>query len=228
MGLHHDAGRSIPSLRIFTADAIAGGNTGRRRSVALSGRPTSMIWPMTAWATEAAAFACLLAAAANDIMARIIPNRLVLAVMIAGFSLRLLPGPGMLWASLAVWAVVLGLLAVPASYAVLGWGDAKLIAAVTLLVPPGEVVSLLPAIAIAGGVLACAYLAARQVLRYTTPPCVQSPGIPRPGLAGILDREHARILAKEPMPYALAVLGGVAYQTASEAVRCWPATYCWR
>jgi prepilin peptidase CpaA len=185
-----------------------------------------MIWPMSTWAIEVAAFACLLAAAAADIMARIIPNRLVLAVMIAGFALRLLASPRMLWASLAVWVVVLGLLGVLASYAVLGWGDAKLIAAVTLLVPPGEVASLLPAIAIAGGVLACAYLAAWRVFRHTTPSCVQSPDITRRGLAGILDREHARILAKEPMPYALAVLGGVVYQTASEAVRCWPATYC--
>ncbi len=176
-------------------------------------------WPIAAWAAEAVAFACLLAAAGIDIVDRIIPNYLVIAVMIAGVALRLLASPVTLWLSLAVYVVALGLVGILASRQLLGWGDAKLIAAVTLLAPAGGVVALLLAIALAGGVLACVYLAARYVLRRRTPSSGQLPATPPLGLSAILDKERARILADEPMPYAVAILGGVAYQMALETVR---------
>jgi prepilin peptidase CpaA len=178
-----------------------------------------MISPMATWATEAAVVACLVAAAASDIAGRIIPNPLVLAVMIGGFALRLVAAPSMLWLSLAVWAVVFGILGLLASHNWLGWGDVKLIAAVTLLVPPSGVVSLLLAIAIVGGMLACVYLAAQYVLRHSAPSSGQPPGTPPRGVAGILNKERARMWANKPMPYAVAILGGVAYHIAIETVR---------
>jgi prepilin peptidase CpaA len=176
-------------------------------------------WPIATWAAEAVVFACLVAAAGIDIMDRIIPNRLVVAVMIAGFALRLLTSPGTVWLSLAVYAVALGMLGVLASWLLVGWGDVKLIAAVTLLAPPQSVVPLLLAITLAGGVLACVYLAARHVLRRSASSSGQQPAVPLIGLAGILDKERARILADEPMPYAVAILGGAAYHLAIETMR---------
>ena len=178
-----------------------------------------MIWPMAAWAIEATLVACLVAAAVSDIAGGIIPNPLVLAVMIGGFALRLVAAPSMLWLSLAVWAIVFGILGLLASHNWLGWGDVKLIAAVTLLVRPGGVMSLLLAIAIVGGMLACAYLAARNVLRRSEPSSGQPTGTPPRGLTGILNKERARIRASKPMPYAVAILGGVAYHIAIETVR---------
>lgn len=176
-------------------------------------------WPMAAWAAEAVAFACLLAAAGIDVMDRIIPNHLVVAVMFAGLALRLLASPNTLWLSLAVCVVALGMLGLLASRLLLGWGDAKLIGAVTLLAPPDGVVPLLLAITLAGGVLACAYLAARYVLHRSAPSSGQPPATPPLGLTGMLNKERARILADEPMPYAVAILGGVAYHMAIETVR---------
>jgi prepilin peptidase CpaA len=172
--------------------------------------------------TISVASGCLLAAAAADVRDRLIPNRLVLAITIAGVALRLLAAPRLLWLSLMIWAAAVAVLGFLAGRDLLGWGDVKLIAAVTLLFPPEAAVPLVLAIAIAGGVLACCTLAVRRALGAD-----RSPAKPRRGLAGVLHHEAARIRAREPMPYAVAVLGRVAWQTATEALRCWPATSCW-
>jgi prepilin peptidase CpaA len=187
-----------------------------------------MIWPMATWAVEGVALVCLLAGTANDIMLRIIPNRLVLAVMAAGLGLRLITEPGLPWPSVAASTASLGFFGVLATLNFIGWGDAKIIAAVTLLVPPHDVVSMLFAIVIAGGILACIYLVLRRALR------LQEAAPPRPademqrGIVALVARETARIRTDQPMPYAVAVFGGTAYQTTIEVVRCWPAMSCWQ
>ena len=167
-----------------------------------------MSWSIAVWTLQAIAAGCLIAAALTDIADRLIPNRIVLVVMGVGLVLRSIDGPIFPLGSIAIWSVTLLALGWLASRDVIGWGDAKMIPATTLLVSPHGVLRLLVSIAIAGGVLACGYLAARSILRAHARSMPRRP-IPLPArLAGLLEREGARILNGEPMPYAVAILGG--------------------
>lgn len=169
----------------------------------------------------------LFIAVVSDIRRRIIMDRVVLMVGACGLLLRLLSPDEALWPSLAAAILVfLGLWAL-FSFGAIGGGDVKMISASTLLVPASHVVPLLLSIAVAGGVVACVYLSTRQVLvragangHELKGPAFKSPafkdsGIPVRGgswFRSTMRRELARIAAGEPMPYALAILAGVAAQ----------------
>ena len=172
-----------------------------------------MASPTIAWVPEGMILACLSVAVATDLASRIIPNRLVLLVLCASVALRLLSEPGPLWLGLLGLVAVLVALSLLASRDLVGWGDAKLIAAVSVAVPADRLLPLLLAIALAGGILSCLYLASRFILRRTTSP--PGPALPAsemlPLLFRLADRECARIRAGEPMPYAVAIFGGVTY-----------------
>ena len=172
-----------------------------------------MASPTIAWVPEAMILACLSVAVATDLASRIIPNRLVLLVLCAGIALRLLSASGPLWLDLLGPIAVLAAFSLLASSNFVGWGDAKLIAALSVAVPADRLLTLLIAIALAGGVLSCIYLASRVFLRRSAAPA--SPALPCPGRLSLLfrvaDRERGRIIAGEPMPYAVAILGGVTY-----------------
>jgi prepilin peptidase CpaA len=214
-----------------------------------------MAWPTIAWLPEAMILACLSVAAATDLASRIIPNRVTLLVLCAGIALRFLSGLGSLWPSLLGPVAVLATIGLLASRDFIGWGDAKLIAAVSVAVPADRLPTLLLAIALAGGLLSCLYLAARFLLRrapglaYALPGQVASSvparqedvdGRARPGhdegsdsgddgsrisllpsptwlaaIPRVASRERARILAGEPMPYAVAIAGGVLFTLAT-------------
>lgn len=177
-----------------------------------------MAWAAISWLFTGMILACLAVAVATDLESRIIPNRVALLVLCCSLGLRLLPGAGPLWASLLSALALLGALGLFAAYDLIGWGDVKLITALTFAVPPFHVVPLLLAIAVTGGLLSCLYLAARLVLRHVSP--ALSPAEPdsdrRWSLRRLVRREGARILANEPMPYALAVLGGAVYGLATK------------
>jgi prepilin peptidase CpaA len=175
--------------------------------------------------------ACLLllaAGAATDLRDRIIPNEAVILIAIGGFALGLISRSGSAWISLLASVVLFGALWTLVYRDFLGGGDAKLIAAVTLLVPPDRIGLLLMEIALAGGVLSVAYLAAYGVLRRT--PVSQcgalSAACPTSGFDRFLISERARIVTGQSVPYALAVLGGVCIYVASECYRCLFATSC--
>ncbi len=172
-----------------------------------------MAGPAMTWVPELTVFACLLVAIATDLTRRIIPNSLVLVVLACGLGFQAMAEPSVLWLSIVCAMATLIVLGILGAYDLLGWGDVKLIAAVTLIVPPNHVIGLVFAIVLAGGVLSCCYLCIRVVLRHA-PPRARSGG--RRLLLGRLARlEGARILANEPMPYAFAILGGVAYVLAA-------------
>lgn len=159
----------------------------------------------------------LFMAVASDIRRRIIMDRVVWMVGMCGLLLRLLSPDEALWPSLAACILVfLGLWAL-FSFGAIGGGDVKMISASTLLVPATHVVPLLLSIAVAGGVVACVYLSTRQVLVRVgaNGHAFKSSGIPVRGgswFRSTMRRELARIAAGEPMPYALAILAGVAAQ----------------
>lgn len=188
-----------------------------------------MIPPIIASVLVGAALAALLLAAAVDIRDRIIPNGLVLVVAVAALGARVVgAAESPLWASLAVSFVTLAALGTLAAKDLIGWGDVKMIAAVTLLVPIRGVIPLVLAITLAGGILGCFYLGASLLLRRKPEPApMLAPGVGSVGRVGrLVAKERRRIVAREPMPYGLAIAGGTACYLADEMLSCWHATRC--
>ena len=173
-----------------------------------------MIWSAIAWVLATMILACLVVAIVTDVTRRIIPNRVVLVVLCCGLGLRSMSGSDALLASVMTAAVMLAVLGLLGANDLLGWGDVKLITAVTFVVPAASVIPLLFAITLAGGLLSCLYLAVRFVLRRAT-------GFSRTSrrdpwrFQSLARLEAARILRDEPMPYALAIVGGVAFRLAA-------------
>jgi prepilin peptidase CpaA len=146
----------------------------------------------------------LVAASLHDIAARTIPNRLCLALACLGLLARALAGdllPGLLAAGLVF---LLALLAWRCR--VMGGGDVKLLAACALLPPPAAVPSLVLAVALAGGLLALAYVALPLLLPAPAP----APALTRPiALAARALRAEAwRIRRRGPLPYGVAIALG--------------------
>jgi prepilin peptidase CpaA len=177
-----------------------------------------------------AAIAALTASAWIDLKDRIIPNRMVGWVVASGLGLSLVLRPDQIWISLLAAFSCIVALGTLAHLRVMGGGDVKLLSAATLLVPPGRIVELIVYTAIAGGVLSAAYLLARQIVRHRAPVLSRSTaaggsaaGQPRNTW---LSHEYARIAAHCPVPYAVAILGGVAGVLAGELHRCLYANSC--
>lgn len=102
----------------------------------------------------------LCASARTDLADRIIPNRFVILIATAALLLSAMIRPELIWLNLLIAFIVFVLLGTLVHYGFLGAGDAKLITAVTLFVPPSHISQLLITISLAGGLLSAAYLAA--------------------------------------------------------------------
>lgn len=159
---------------------------------------------------EGAGLAGLLLATLTDIRSRIIPNGLVLWVIGFGCAARIATDGLDAWISLGAALAVFVPLAVLAHRDQIGGGDAKMIGAVTLLVEPARVVSLLLAIALSGGALAIGWLIAEQVRKAAARPR------PLPVFPGPAQTAPTPFTGSPPsaahrqMPYAVAILAGVA------------------
>jgi prepilin peptidase CpaA len=174
-----------------------------------------------------ASLLALAGSAATDLRARIVPNEFALLIALCGLGLALRSGTGQFWIAIVAALSVFSVLGILAHYNMLGGGDVKLIAATSLLVQPDRVPLLLAEIALAGGVLSCVYLAGGLVLRRWPSLYRIPPGAAQPGPFGKwLRREKSRIARGYPMPYALAVLGGVAVHIIRELPTCFYATSC--
>jgi prepilin peptidase CpaA len=174
-----------------------------------------------------ASLLALAGSAAADLRARIVPNEFAIFIALCGLAMALRPGAGQLWIAVLAAICVFSALGVLAHYNAIGGGDVKLIAATSLLVPPGHIPLLLVEIALAGGMLACLYLAGGLLLRrqpalYRRPTGTAQPSAFRKWLR----REGSRIARGYPMPYALAVLGGVTIHLIRELPPCFSATSC--
>lgn len=183
---------------------------------------TFVIIPKILWAIS---LATLLLSAATDLKQRIIPNELVVVIALCGLLLGLAMRPGQVGISLVVAAAVFLILGFLCRYGVLGGGDVKLMAAVTLLVPPGGIGNLLIGIALAGGLLSCFYLGASYFARDALAGSCEPAGeigsfIERPEIV------HVRAKSREEVPYAVAILGGVIWYVARESFPCSSAMSC--
>ena len=182
-----------------------------------AGTVNGMTLAAISWLLMGVILACAAVAVATDLESRIIPDRVALLVLCCGLGLQLLPGAGPLWASaLSAFAVLCGL-GLLAAFDQVGWGDVKLITALTFAVPPYRVLPLLLAITVTGALLGFFYLGARLVLRHAPPTLIPAgpDGDRKWSLRRLVRREGTRILANEPMPYAVAVLGGAVYVLAA-------------
>jgi prepilin peptidase CpaA len=185
-----------------------------------------MLAPLLHAALWAVALIALAASAWTDLKHRIIPDELVGLTAASGLGLSLALRPDDTWIGMLAAALILFGLGTLAHCGLIGGGDVKLISAATLLVPPGHIGALLLLIALSGGFLSGAYLVARAMLRRS------HAGGPTPGdddaleAGGWFSNECARIAAGGPMPYALAILGGVAGTIAGELPQCLSAGFC--
>lgn len=160
------------------------------------------------------ALCALVTASAVDVRRRIIPNQASAAVAATGFALCLIERPGTAWISLPIAATLVVALGSLSHFGLMGGGDVKLIAAVSLLVPPQGLGALLLEIALAGGVLSLAYIGLRRVLGARPRPGPD--GVRAGPLGRLLRAERTRILTSRSVPYGLAILAGVLVHVLSE------------
>ena len=145
----------------------------------------------------------VLAACLHDVVARTIPNGLVLALAFTGVVAGAINGnlPGSLGAASGVFIIAVFCW----RRGWMGGGDVKLLGAVTLGLPAGSALTLVAAMAISGGLLALIYLATRSF--------VLARFAPRP--TGLLARavrvERWRMSRGGPLPYACAIAAGVLF-----------------
>jgi prepilin peptidase CpaA len=149
----------------------------------------------------AAAAALLCVASLNDVAVRTIPDLASVGVVIIGAALRLFDGtlfPGFV-VSVAVFA--LGALCWRRGW--LGGGDAKLLAACALLIPPVLVPQLVLATALAGGVLACLYLTLGRLMTLWRVPV--HAGRSRSLVIRVCRAEWWRVRRRGSLPYGCAI-----------------------
>jgi prepilin peptidase CpaA len=175
--------------------------------------------------------ACLFlvaASAATDLRDRIIPNRFVIMVAVAGLVVCVVSRPELAWLSIFISAVVFLSLGTLTHFGFLGGGDSKLISALTLFVAPGQVGLLLIEIVLAGGLLSIAYLVGYGALRRM--PHSLGAAVTPPNATHWLKRfifaERERIATGQSVPYALAILAGVIFHIATELHQCFYAISC--
>ena len=161
----------------------------------------------------------LVEAAAGDTKNGIIPNYLVVFVAGAGLALRIASGLTSVLLSLVCAGLAFVVLVFLTHRNMIGGGDAKLIAAATLLVPPDRIVLLLLNIALAGGLLSCFCIARFFVAKNAH----QSA---RRFASHLFAGNSNRKKTSRPMPYALAILCGVIASIFPEVFQCFSATSC--
>lgn len=146
----------------------------------------------------------LLAAAYRDIAVRRIPNAVVGALVAIGLARHAMAGVGAIVLAAVVASFVFVAVFMLWHRGVLGGGDAKLLAAVALLVPPAEVPHFLLATAVAGGILASTQLLLRAR-------CVPVGPAPDQAVSRILRCEAWRICRGAPLPYGVAIAAGALF-----------------
>ena len=159
--------------------------------------------------------ALLLVACLYDMIGRFIPNRLAASLAICGIGLQ--AASGRVASALVSGGVVFLLACLCWRRGWMGGGDVKLLGAAATAIPLPLVPQFIAAVAIAGGLLALLYLAARAFVaapgqtRSTIPvsapppPSVQRP---RHLFARFARIERWRIHRGCPLPYACAIAAG--------------------
>jgi prepilin peptidase CpaA len=152
----------------------------------------------------------VLVASLCDIAVRTIPNRLALALAIAGIGTAVVDG--YIFGSLLAAAGIFVVSALCWRRGWMGGGDVKLLGAAALGMPAGSALTFVAAVAIAGGVLAAFYLVARRLMPFSRSPR------PTGKFARAMRVERWRISRGGPLPYACAIAAGVLFVNLSGGV----------
>ena len=172
--------------------------------------------PMLTILLMSAALVALFVSVTHDLKNRVIPDALVLTVLCAGGALRL-TSASISWLTPLIGILVFLAMSFQASRNIVGGGDAKMMTAVTFLFPPQIVPVMLVMIALAGGILSGAYLAAGYALKsWGFSPATGSN-------SGLLHVEASRAMTGAPLPFGLAIFSGVALTVLLETVSCFSA-----
>ncbi|MFC7478331.1 prepilin peptidase [Dankookia sp. GCM10030260] len=149
------------------------------------------------------ALATLLALAAwRDVLTRIIPNRIALAIAAIGIATRLAVDWVPLLLSAATAALLFVILLLLALRGWLGGGDVKLTAALAIGLPPATTWDFITVTVFAGGILGLGYLAGRRFAPRLRPASRAHP------LARIMAVEARRLRCGGPLPYGVAIAAG--------------------
>jgi prepilin peptidase CpaA len=145
----------------------------------------------------------VLVAAANDIMRFEIPNWLCgLIVLMFPIAAMVSPQPTAWLSHLAAAILILSVGLIIFNFKIMGGGDVKLLAALAIWTGLGDLIDLLLATAIAGGLVAAILLAARYAAKR-----IASAGSDEPFYNGPI-----RVLQKDaPMPYGVAIAMGTIF-----------------
>ncbi|MHB8887049.1 MAG: A24 family peptidase [Methylovirgula sp.] len=175
----------------------------------------------------AASVIILAVAAATDLKKRLIFNELVAAVAVIALVQGIITRPALVWLSLIAAVFLFCVLGVLGHYKIIGGGDVKLIAAVTLLVPPEHIGQLLVDIALAGGLLSGVYFLAHHAFKTRAPQSIAAEnGSSASAFCCMTKPEFGRISPAYTIPYAVAIFVGVSSYAAHEFFQCFYATSC--
>jgi prepilin peptidase CpaA len=152
-----------------------------------------------------AILALLMASAWCDIATRTIPNTIVLLLLVLGGFARLHDGPVALAVSAATAGALFLLLLLAYARGLLGGGDVKIIAAIAVGLSPLDSYRFVVATALAGGVLAVAYILLSHRLR--GPHRIRGTS----KLRRVAAIEAWRIRRRGPLPYGVAIAAGGAF-----------------
>jgi prepilin peptidase CpaA len=144
----------------------------------------------------------LLLAAWRDVVARIIPDLLVLPLALIGLAGRLTLGWDAALEAMLAALLLFGILLGCAMRGWLGGGDVKLAAALALGFPPAATWNFVVATALAGGLMGLCYLNGRRIAPRLAPAAEAGP------LARILAVEAWRLRRGGPLPYGVAIAAG--------------------
>lgn len=160
------------------------------------------------WIFFVPSFLLLTLAAWRDVATRTIPDGVCMALAAFGLVLRAAEGWPAVLGSLAATVMLFAFLVALHARGFLGGGDVKLLTAVALGLPPLESWNLIVATSVAGGALACLYLALQRLLAGSS----SAPSLAyahSPALRRVLAIEARRIRRRGPMPYGVAIaIGG--------------------
>ena len=159
------------------------------------------------WSLLGAGTVLLAIAAFNDLALRRLRKWTSRGGGATGVAFRLLHGD--LWVGLAAGAGVFLVALFCWRRGWMGGGDVKLLAACSLLVPPGALLSLLFVTSLVGGLLAVVYLVLGRVLPAARQPAVGTlaPARSRALALRIWQVERHRMLRRGPLPYGCAIAG---------------------
>lgn len=161
--------------------------------------------PVISLVLSAACVLLLIGGSLHDVVARTIPNGIAIGLSALGAATRLLHGEMVV--GLMVGLLVFGAAVVCWRRGWMGGGDVKLLGAAAIALPPSSVPMFVAAVAMAGGLLAVLYLAARPFIP------VSAPQRPTDLLARAVRVECWRIGRRGPLPYACAIAAGFVFMT---------------